>query len=356
MTFLLRYAALIWNLLYPPAQVILPFPGSVAVAASSCLTFYSADMFINMNSQTPGTTVTTANLATSTEAATTTWNSVTTHETFAASQNALPAGITANGTVHGCNYATQALAYDATTANVNSVKTIPGSHPIAVFSGWIGPMPTNLGGSGSLWNFVEIDQGVSPFASSFMQLQNGTNQSCGAYGMEIEYSGVTTNHSPCIAVSAGNTYFYTYKVDWTNLLSSLRMYTTSGTTFTQVGSEVTRVLGVTPTTTFTNGSAAITVSSGTGIAVGRTITTSNAGVTIPANTTIASGSGTSWTLSNTVTCSSCTGITVTIGIPGGAIGFAGYGNSNPGSQSGLTIYFQNIMIDWTGQVYPNLPH
>lgn len=29
----LRYAALIWNLLYPPAQAILPFPGSVAVTS-----------------------------------------------------------------------------------------------------------------------------------------------------------------------------------------------------------------------------------------------------------------------------------------------------------------------------------
>lgn len=270
----------------------LPFSGPVWLQPP-CLSFYPVDTFVNMNGQSVGTAVSIANLKAATDGSSNTWSKAgAVYETFGASQvGTLPATVTVNGgPTHTCGFATQSLALNESGNQNNSAWSIltPASgHNIIVVSGWVANLPPNQGGNGSLWDLVKLDTGAG--AEAIIQLVSGTDQpqsNCKAYGIEIEKTSGGTGHSPCITVSPGGTYFYSFKVDFSsNSLASLNLYTTNGAVFTQVGSTVTTTLGTT-----------------------------------------------------------------------GNITIIFYGNVEFGTAPGNTMYFQNMMIDYTNLAYPNLPH
>jgi len=227
-----------------------------APRSSSCLTFYPVDTFINMNGTAVGTAVTKTNLATATEI-TANYNgfsTASTKEKFGASLVAMPAGITINGgSTHACGYATQSLAHTMTSGSFSTTEMdFPGSHTQVTVSGWIINTPPDLGSSAQLYDLTAVVGGINPF-DAVVQIANGTSEpACTFYGIEIEASGGTTAHSPCIAISPASTYYYTMFTNYTSSgtcngiaapCAEMNVYTTSGATFTQVGSTVAVALG-----------------------------------------------------------------------------------------------------------------
>lgn len=264
---------------------------SASVWAQACPRFSPVDQFVNMNGQPAGTVVTTALLSAATDGVTHSWAQSATTMTFQPSQiGTLPASVAVNGgPSYACGATTGSLGHDDScnqSGNCYSRLTPNSGHDIIVVSGWLANLPPNQEGSGSLWDLVKLDTGSG--AEAILQLVSGTDQpqsNCTAYGIEIEKTSGGTDHSACISVSPGGTYYYSFKVDFSaNSLASLSLYTTSGAVFTQVGSTVTRTL----------------------------------------NTT-------------------------------GNITTIFFGNAEFGTAPGTTTYFQNMMVDWTNAVFPNIP-
>ena len=136
------------------ASVSKTFSLELEPATTGCSAFGPVDVFLNMNGQSPGATVTTANLDVATEG-NGTWSTSTSAETFASSQVALPASISINGgTVHGCGYATQSLAINEADSQPTSEIDFPTGHTQVVVSGWIANLPPNQGGAGDLYDYV----------------------------------------------------------------------------------------------------------------------------------------------------------------------------------------------------------
>ena len=208
-----------------------------------------------MNGQTAGTAVTTTNLAAATEGTYSSWSNASAHQTFQTSQVALPAGITINGgTVHGCGYATQSLAADLTYGLTFSRINFSGSHSVVVAQGSISNLPPSAGSAGDLMDLMDL-LSTHPY-TAVMQLQHGTGASCGAYGIEIESAQSGPAHSSCVSVSPGGTYFFSFIANWSSSgtcgatgapCAGLMIFSTSGTTFTQVGSTVSVALPATDT-------------------------------------------------------------------------------------------------------------
>jgi len=268
--------------------------------AQTCPAFSPVDLFIDMNGEPAGTTVTSANLTAATEGTSIDWASVTSDETFAASQVALPGSLSIiGGTAYGCGYATQSLAVNEAASFPTSIMNFDNGDTQVVASGWIINLPPNQGGAGDLYDYVTLE-GEAANAGSVVQVQPGTGESCGAYGMELEsYSGGSggTSHSPCLPITPGSTVFFSVYVNYGSSgncngtgsgnvnapCEGLHVYTTNGTTFTEVGTGVAVALDGTDT-------------------LGRML----------------------------------------------------IGNDENATFSG-TSYFQNIMIDYTNHVWPNLP-
>lgn len=252
-----------------------------------------------MNGTTTGTTVTTGNLATGTQGTNTTWSSASAFETFQTSQVSLPANVTVNGTLFSFGTSTQSLALDLGHASTASQKSIPGSHTAVTTSGWVINTPPSTGTGGTLYDFSYACGSITPLCSA-LQLTPGTGGGCGAYALRLEATH-TAAHSGCITISPASTYFWSV---YTNVgatgtcqsgsvpapCAELSIYTTSGTTFTRVGSAVAVALNT---------------------------------------------AGTSDTLS-----------------------YVNYGNSETTTASGNTMYFQNMMINYSNSVegQPNVPH
>jgi hypothetical protein len=182
----------------------------------------------------------------------------------------MPAAVAVNGgPIHDCGFVTQSYAHDnGFNQNTSGFSTLtPGaSQNIIVYSGWISNLPPDQGGSGSLWDLLPVQ--TSGGAEAILQLVNGTDQgqtNCSSYGIEIEKTSGGTGHSSCIHVSAGGTYFFSFKVDFSsNSLASLALYTTNGATFTQVGSTVTVGLSTTGTISLAHiGNAEAGIATGT---------------------------------------------------------------------------------------------
>lgn len=266
----------------------------------NCASFFPVDVFINMNGQTPGTTVTTTNLGAATEGTTSGWSQATTFETFAVSRVSFPYAVQVQGgTYHGCNYATQSLAFNAAGTLQNSKLDIGGSHGEIVASGVLSNLPPLNSGSGSFYDLMLL-QGSNGNAA-VLQLNNGNSGYCGGYGFGIEWSVLTERTTTCLktGISAGMDVFYTMHANFTSTgtcagldgvvnapCAEATFYTISGN---QIGAKI-----------------------GDAIAV----------ATASATTTMA----TLW-----------------------------LGNNETASAAGSTYYFQDVMLDWTNHTYPNVP-
>lgn len=205
---------------------------------------------MNMNGALPGTAVSVASLEAGTEVAAnySGWERASTFQTVGASQVAMPAGIAVNGgATHGCGYATQSLAHNALGNFSVSAMDLENKTDL-VIGGWVVNLPPDQGANAQYFDLALVG-GMNAYTAT-IQLDSGSDQpACGAYGIEIESSGGTTIHSPCNAgVTPGGTYFVQMHVIYTATgtcaggtaapCAEMNVYTTSGTTFTQVGSTV----------------------------------------------------------------------------------------------------------------------
>jgi hypothetical protein len=250
-----------------------------------------------MNGAVPGTPVTVANLEAGTEVAANYggWDAISAFQTVGMGQVAMPAGIAINGgATHGCGYATQSLAHDATGNFSVSRLDLEGKTEVVV-GGWVVNLPPDQGAEAQYFDLVVMD-GSNAYSAT-IQLDSGTEEpACTAYALEVESSGgLATMHSPCnTTVAPGGTYFVQLHLNYTTTgtcagpvaapCAEMNVYTTAGDVFTQVGSTV-------------------------GVAMAATDTTSE----------------------------------------------IFFGNNEQGTFTG-TIYFQNWMVDYTNHVFPNLPH
>jgi len=237
---------------------------TLTVGAPACPNFYPVDLFLNMNGMPLGSSVTTTSLGAGTEISANYggWYAASPSQTFGPSQVAMPAGVTVNGgATHSCTYATQSLAHAATgNFTVSSINMENKTPTQLVIGGWIINTPPNQGTHGYLFDLAQT-VGNHSYAAT-IQVDSGTNQvqACSTYAIEIESSGGKTVHSPCnTAIVPGGTYFVQMHVNYTAVGScnfgtvvapcaELNVYSTSGSTFTQVGSTVAVALGGTDNT------------------------------------------------------------------------------------------------------------
>lgn len=262
------------------------------------LSFYPQDIFINMNGTSTGTAVTTSNLATGTQGTNTTWSTASAQETFAASRITMPANVTVNGTLFAANTATQSLAYDLTTAFTASKKSISGTHHFVTTSGWFYG-PPSCGTCGTLYD-LSYACGTTTFCSA-LQITPGSSAGCGQYAVRIEATH-TAAHSGCININPTTLYFWS-------------MYT-----------DMSGGAGTCSPGSIASPCAELSIYSTNGA----TFTQVGSTVSVALNT-----AGTSDTL-----------------------GYINYGNSEATTSSGNTMYFQNMMINYSNSVegQPNVPH
>src|ERR1700734_672049 len=273
-----------------------------AAALAQCPAFSPVDVFLNFNGAAPGTTVTTSNLQASTEGTGGTWSTANSLMSLQASQVPLPASVSVNGGAsHGCGYATQSMAIIENTPGPGhtSQLTFNNGKTQVVTSGWIVNLPPNQGGAGDLFDYIVYESATNA-GSGVTQVQPGTGLSCPTGTppfMEMEsYDSSTTHSLPCIPVPASGTVYFSHLMNYGTSgncngtasgnvaapCEGIYVYTTSGTTFTQIGSAAIALHGA------------------------------------------------------------------------DSQGLMLFGNNENASFIG-TSYFQNIMIDWTNYVWPNLP-
>jgi len=224
-------------------------PGSPGTVPT-CASFYPVDLFLNMNGSPTGTAVTPANLLAATDGPTSFggWSSASSFQKFQPSFVKLPATVPINGgKTRTCGFATQSLGHDATGNFSTSEVNIPFKTGVVV-GGWISNFPPNQDLDGSYFDVAVVD-GIKGYAAT-MQIVTGTNEpACTSYGIEIESSGVATKHSACIGtVAPGGTYFVQMHVNFSKVgacsgsvvapCAEMNVYSTAGTTFTQLGSTV----------------------------------------------------------------------------------------------------------------------
>jgi len=229
------------------------------VTEPTCASFYPVDVFINMNGAAAGTVVTPANLLAATDAAVSFggWASASPFQKFEASFVSLPATVSVNaGATRACGFATHSLGQDASENFSTSSLNIPFKSEMVV-GGWISNFPPNQEVEGGYFDVVSVG-GIKGYAATIQIVSGNDEPACTTpgYGIEIESSGLSTTHSACnAAVVPGGTYFVQMHVNYSAVGScsgpiaapcaEMNVYTTSGTTFTPVGSTVSVALGVT---------------------------------------------------------------------------------------------------------------
>jgi uncharacterized protein YjdB len=337
------------------------------VSQSPCLSFFPVDVFLSMNGASPGTKVTLANLAASTEVAAnySGWGVASAAQTFGASRVAMPAGISINGgSAHNCGFATQALVHNAAASFSTSQMYFPSKATNVTTSGWVVGLPPNQGTSGAYFDLVLNVGGITPYTAT-LQLDSGTNDpACTGYCLEIEGSGGPTIHSMGnTAVTPGSTIFFSMNTNWTTTGSCMNQAVTSaswasstatvtvGNNVINTGSTVT-VAGIIPA----GYNGTYKVKSATSRTISYALTT-NPGTYASGGTAVLPAP---CTRGNVYTTSGTTftqvGPTMAVSMGGtDKLGTVYLGNDEYGAYAG-SYSLQNIMVDYTNHIWPNLPH
>ncbi len=217
----------------------------------SGLTWGTMDAVLFCNTSSPGTTLTVPIMANCSVSSSSTgplaWTLSGGFTGFAiqASQGGLGGSITVNGTTYPSSSTTQSMGY-ADTPSFTAVTSAGGTTtfgsvnpPIVVANGYITPGPADAGFGDGLFDFVGLFDNSGSGHFAVMQMRNGNCDGSGTvYGLRIETDGSGILHSPCITVTPGHRYSYSFLFDETNGTSKLAIFDPSSA-FAQVGSTVT---------------------------------------------------------------------------------------------------------------------
>src|SRR6202522_4515655 len=257
------------------------------VSSGSGLSWGPMNSWIQMNTSSPGTTLTTSILNTATIGGSVTWSLSTTPITGLAvgpSQGSMGGSITVAGTTYPIGTTTQSMALNnGVTAPLYVSKNNDfGGYPTVVANGFITFGPPNAGYSGQDFDYVSLTDWNGNYV--ILELNNGDADGLGGcYCVRIETNGNGTIYSSNTAITPGHRYSYSLLFDEVGGTAKLALYDPSNS-FAQVGSTM-------------------TVAQKTGSILAK------------------------WFL----------------------------GNSEGGTASGYTSYFEDSMLDWTNHTFPNYP-
>jgi hypothetical protein len=179
------------------------------------------DILIDMNGNSVGTQTSPSVMAAGTKGAGIDWevNDSVQAMKVGPGRFSLPGPIRIGSTTYSENHPHQSLQYD-TAFSFNTFRGfLSGDWRALTTAGYLTLGIPNQGDSGSLSDLVRVH--LSRGAGAIMQLYNGNGP---GYVLNIEAYGGDTNHSAKIPVQPGQTYWYSFKVDYVAGRAFLNVY------------------------------------------------------------------------------------------------------------------------------------
>ena len=209
-------------------------------AGSGGATWGTMNAWLQMNTSSPGTVLTTSILGAGTVGTPIRWflsTSPITGFTVAASQGGMGGSITVAGTTYPVGSTTQSMAFDHGQSLPREVAGVPTGVPTVVVNGFITFGPPNVGFSAADFDYVFVEDGNGHYA--VLDLNNGNGDGTGAcYCVRIETDGNGALQSSNTVVIPGHRYSYSLLFDEVGGISKLALYDPSNG-FAQVGSTMT---------------------------------------------------------------------------------------------------------------------
>ena len=205
-------------------------------------TWGTMDQWLQMNTSTPGTVLTTSILGAGTMGTADSWSlntSPITGFTVAASQGAMGGSITVAGTTYPIGTATQSMAFDHGQGVPRMILGAPAVTGVStvVANGFITFGPPNVGFSAANFDYVLLGDSNGHYA--ILQLNNGNGNGTGScYCVRLETDGNGTLQSSNTPITPGHRYSYSLLFDEAGGVAKLALFDPSNA-FAQVGSTMT---------------------------------------------------------------------------------------------------------------------
>jgi hypothetical protein len=228
-------------------------PFTVSSGGGGAATWGTMDEWLQMNTSSPGTVLTTSILGAGTIGTADSWSLSTspiTGFTVAASQGAMGGSITVAGTTYPVGTTTQSMAFDHGQSVPRMVLGSPSATGIStvVANGFITFGPPNVGFSGANFDYVLLGDANGHYA--ILQLNNGNANGTGScYCVRLETDGNGALQSSNTTITPGHRYSYSLLFDEAGGVAKLALFDTSNG-FNQVGSTMTAAQKTGSTFTF----------------------------------------------------------------------------------------------------------
>lgn len=205
-------------------------------AAAAAASIGPVDVYMDCNTSSAGTALTTTILNNCTQGRTAnagTWSLSSSHGmTIEAHQTdcAMQADVSVLGTNFPTSSSTKSIRFDHAKTQKTMELTFPSRFFTMTVAGClISGVASVSPGSEALYDFVSIF-GAATGSFAVMQLNNGDCGGGGTYALNIETNpGGVTTHSSCITISRNTAYWYSLTADFLSGTASLYIYTSSGT-------------------------------------------------------------------------------------------------------------------------------
>ena len=205
-------------------------------------TWGTMDQWLQMNTSTPGTVLTTSIMGAGTIGTADSWSLSTspiTGFTVAASQGAMGGSITVAGTTYPIGTTTQSMAFDHGQSAPRMVFASPARSGITtvVANGFITFGPPSVGFSAANFDYVLLGDSNGHYAT--LQLNNGNANGAGScYCVRLQTDGSGTLQSSNTPITPGHRYSYSLLFDEAGGVAKLALFDPSNA-FAQVGSTMT---------------------------------------------------------------------------------------------------------------------